>query len=92
MAWHARLFDVSGRPMRGWILVAPEGVQKTIPVTTGDSSPAVATTRVASTSRSPSSTRPWFSCARPLLVAGEPDQVGVVEPLADRGGLRRSTS
>jgi TfoX/Sxy family transcriptional regulator of competence genes len=23
---HTRLFDMSGRPMRGWILVAPEGV------------------------------------------------------------------
>jgi hypothetical protein len=22
---HARLFDMSGRPMKGWILVAPEG-------------------------------------------------------------------
>ena len=24
---HARLFDMTGRPMRGWILVAPEGVE-----------------------------------------------------------------
>jgi len=24
---HTRLFDMSGRPMRGWILVAPEGVK-----------------------------------------------------------------
>ena len=24
---HARLFDMSGRPMRGWILLAPEGVK-----------------------------------------------------------------
>jgi hypothetical protein len=24
---HTRLFDVSGRAMRGWILVAPEGVK-----------------------------------------------------------------
>jgi hypothetical protein len=24
---HARLFDMSGRPMRGWILVAPAGVE-----------------------------------------------------------------
>jgi hypothetical protein len=23
---HTRLFDMTGRPMRGWILVAPEGV------------------------------------------------------------------
>src|SRR6188472_3788806 len=23
---HTRLFDMSGRPMKGWILVAPEGV------------------------------------------------------------------
>lgn len=23
---HTRLFDMAGRPMRGWILVAPEGV------------------------------------------------------------------
>jgi hypothetical protein len=41
---HARPFDVSGRPRKGWILVAPEGVHKTIPVTTGDSSTAVGTT------------------------------------------------
>jgi TfoX/Sxy family transcriptional regulator of competence genes len=24
---HTRLFDMTGRPMKGWILVAPEGVQ-----------------------------------------------------------------
>jgi len=24
---HTRLFDMTGRPMRGWILVAPEGVE-----------------------------------------------------------------
>ncbi len=24
---HTRLFDMTGRPMRGWILVAPEGVK-----------------------------------------------------------------
>jgi TfoX/Sxy family transcriptional regulator of competence genes len=24
---HTRLFDMSGRPMKGWILVAPEGVR-----------------------------------------------------------------
>ena len=24
---HTRLFDMTGRPMRGWILVAPEGVR-----------------------------------------------------------------
>jgi TfoX/Sxy family transcriptional regulator of competence genes len=24
---HARLFDMSGRPMKGWILVAPEGFE-----------------------------------------------------------------
>jgi TfoX N-terminal domain len=24
---HTRLFDTTGRPMRGWILVAPEGVK-----------------------------------------------------------------
>jgi TfoX/Sxy family transcriptional regulator of competence genes len=24
---HTRLFDMSGRPIRGWILVAPEGVK-----------------------------------------------------------------
>jgi TfoX/Sxy family transcriptional regulator of competence genes len=24
---HARLFDMTGRPMKGWILVAPEGVR-----------------------------------------------------------------
>ncbi len=23
---HTRLFDMTGRPMRGWILVAPEGI------------------------------------------------------------------
>jgi hypothetical protein len=23
---HTRLFDMTGRPMRGWVLVAPEGV------------------------------------------------------------------
>jgi TfoX/Sxy family transcriptional regulator of competence genes len=26
---HTRLFDMTGRPMRGWILVAPEGVRTT---------------------------------------------------------------
>src|SRR2546428_9682574 len=26
---HTRLFDMTGRPMRGWILVAPEGVKTT---------------------------------------------------------------
>ena len=26
---HTRLFDMSGRPMRGWILVATEGVRTT---------------------------------------------------------------
>jgi len=26
---HTRLFDMSGRPMKGWILVAPEGVKTT---------------------------------------------------------------
>ena len=24
---HTRLFDMSGRPMKGWILVAPEGIK-----------------------------------------------------------------
>ena len=24
---HTRLFDMTGRPMRGWILVAPEGIK-----------------------------------------------------------------
>jgi hypothetical protein len=24
---HARVFDMTGRPMKGWILVAPEGVK-----------------------------------------------------------------
>jgi TfoX/Sxy family transcriptional regulator of competence genes len=26
---HTRLFDMTGRPMKGWILVAPEGVTTT---------------------------------------------------------------
>ena len=24
---HARVFDMTGRPMKGWVMVAPEGVQ-----------------------------------------------------------------
>jgi hypothetical protein len=24
---HARVFDMTGRPMRGWVLVAPEGLK-----------------------------------------------------------------
>jgi len=24
---HTRLFDMSGRPMKGWVLVAPEGYE-----------------------------------------------------------------
>lgn len=24
---HTRLFDMTGRPMKGWILVAPEGIK-----------------------------------------------------------------
>jgi hypothetical protein len=75
--------------MNGRILVGPEGVHKTIPVTTGDSSTAVATTRAWSTSRGPVLDPPLVQLCTPQLVAGEPDQVGVVEPLADRGGLGR---
>jgi hypothetical protein len=25
---HVRAFDITGRPMRGWILVAPEGIEE----------------------------------------------------------------
>ena len=58
-------------------------------MTIGDSSPAVAATSASSTSRRPSVDPPLPEQGAALLVAGEPDQVRVAEPLADRGRLGR---
>src|SRR5689334_17890471 len=60
-----------------------------MPVTMGDSSPMVATTNASSTSRKPSSTRPCWSRARAWSSLASQTQVGIVETLADRGGLDR---
>ena len=60
-----------------------------MPVTIGESSPAVTATIASSSSPSPSFTRPPLTSTCPCCVQREREQVGVAEPLPGRGRIAR---